>query len=788
MSKKCYLLILILLNFANLVNAQVTIGSSITPNKDALLDLKENTNETSSKGLALPRVSLVSTLNPSPMSEFHNGMVVYNISTNEDGSNSVEPGFYYSDGFQWIELKSIKDVIFPTEPWRVAENAEQATQNTQNIYQDGQVLIGATGQVDNSAQLEISSTDRGILVPRLTTIQRDAIEKPTESLLIWNSDIGCFNFRKNGKWRVMCGDLEESDIAITSTDCSSAKIVGTYKEGIPLGDTNYLMVTVQVIEAGSFSIQADSKKGFFFQKTGSFPSPGTYTVKLEALGTPKEAGSFNITLNVNGENTNCSIPITVEAAAVEFNYIEGTAHVSNLVEGKSSEGQTLTIDIDVINPGTFNFSTVPAYGIQFTLNNQTLDSGKHTIVLHATGVPTVSGEKLMLQLEGTGMKIPFTTSINIVVEPASVKINCGNATVNGIYKLHIPTTASNFIDIPVDFISTGTWNATTDTISGISFSGSGTATKEGNASIRLYATGTPNNAGTKTFSIQINKEVCKIDVTTLLPPKNVLLIGYISPYISMALDNTSNFGATGISKVENINIIKGPNNPSATDLANLINQNNIHVIVAGWKFDASDGAASVVADFIKNKKGYFFWAQSQGLQNAIATVLDKTFNTSITFTQDKYPIRAAILPKTDSPYINGVFGNLRGKYLLADDNLSWMGVSENTKEGVIKWFVELPESNGYPARNTFLYADGFFMFPDWGMLGRVGGYYGNNSPISFNAYATGTTSIWNGSAIMNAPIAIGDVANWVLFGNVMNHAFEYVDDNIAEDYEVSEIH
>lgn len=56
--------------------AQVTIGSDIPPDSNALLDLKENITGTSSKGIILPRVALTSTTSPSPMAAFANGMVV----------------------------------------------------------------------------------------------------------------------------------------------------------------------------------------------------------------------------------------------------------------------------------------------------------------------------------------------------------------------------------------------------------------------------------------------------------------------------------------------------------------------------------------------------------------------------------------------------------------------------------------------------------------------------------------------------------------------------------------
>jgi hypothetical protein len=85
------------------VNAQVTIGSNHTPSSNALLDLKQNADGSSSKGLLLPRVALDSTLLPLPMTAFVKGTTVYNTATAHD----VSPGVYYSDGVKWVRIISV---------------------------------------------------------------------------------------------------------------------------------------------------------------------------------------------------------------------------------------------------------------------------------------------------------------------------------------------------------------------------------------------------------------------------------------------------------------------------------------------------------------------------------------------------------------------------------------------------------------------------------------------------------------------------------------------------------
>jgi len=53
---------------------------------------------------------------------------------------------------------------------------------------------------DPSALLELQSSSRGFLLPRLTSIQRDNIITPAESLLIFNTDTKCLEIFVNNVW------------------------------------------------------------------------------------------------------------------------------------------------------------------------------------------------------------------------------------------------------------------------------------------------------------------------------------------------------------------------------------------------------------------------------------------------------------------------------------------------------------------------------------------------------------------------------------------------------------
>src|SRR5688572_9941939 len=47
---------------------------------------------------------------------------------------------------------------------------------------------------DASAIFDASATNKGLLVPRLTTAQRDAIPNPAQALQIYNTTTKCFEF------------------------------------------------------------------------------------------------------------------------------------------------------------------------------------------------------------------------------------------------------------------------------------------------------------------------------------------------------------------------------------------------------------------------------------------------------------------------------------------------------------------------------------------------------------------------------------------------------------------
>jgi hypothetical protein len=77
--------------------------------------------------------------------------------------------------------------------------------------------INFTGNAaDNSAMLDVSDTSQGILIPRMSDSQRDAIPLPAIGLLIYNSSAHNFNYYKSTGWYELPGAFVSSITGIIS--------------------------------------------------------------------------------------------------------------------------------------------------------------------------------------------------------------------------------------------------------------------------------------------------------------------------------------------------------------------------------------------------------------------------------------------------------------------------------------------------------------------------------------------------------------------------------------------
>jgi hypothetical protein len=173
MIKSCILTTIMCFQFIFIYAQGVGINDdSSQPNSSAILDIKS-----AKKGFLIPRMTQAER---NAIALPANGLMVFQT----DGVS----GFYYYEslwkliGSNYVESQNLNQVL--------STGTDAGNKKIVNVNQLG---IG-TASPSPSAALEIVSTNSGLLLPRMTTAQRDAIVSPTRGLMIFNLSDNCIHF------------------------------------------------------------------------------------------------------------------------------------------------------------------------------------------------------------------------------------------------------------------------------------------------------------------------------------------------------------------------------------------------------------------------------------------------------------------------------------------------------------------------------------------------------------------------------------------------------------------
>jgi hypothetical protein len=187
------------------------------PNSSALLDI--NASPGNDKGILIPRLPLTATNVGTPISPApgagETGLMVFNTATAGVPPNDVVPGFYYWNGTAWSPLGGGSG---GAGGWTDDGTVVRLTTSTDFVG------IGTASPAATSA-LDITSTTKGLLIPRMTTAQRDAITTPAAGLQVYNTDCKMINYWSGTCWISMSKALP-SPGAITSAPTSTVFCAG----------------------------------------------------------------------------------------------------------------------------------------------------------------------------------------------------------------------------------------------------------------------------------------------------------------------------------------------------------------------------------------------------------------------------------------------------------------------------------------------------------------------------------------------------------------------------------
>ena len=173
-------------------NQNVAINNTgALPDASAMLDVSS-----SAKGLLIPRMT---TVERNSISNPATGLVVYDKTLNE---------FYYHNGTAWTGFSGGAGGGTLDDAYDFGGSGAGriiTIDNGQVEFQTGvnNVKIGYTGT--SSAIMDIVSTEKGILIPRMSSAQRNVISSPAAGLLVYDSDLNQFWYFNGTQWAALVG-------------------------------------------------------------------------------------------------------------------------------------------------------------------------------------------------------------------------------------------------------------------------------------------------------------------------------------------------------------------------------------------------------------------------------------------------------------------------------------------------------------------------------------------------------------------------------------------------------
>jgi hypothetical protein len=155
-----------------------------------------------------------------------------------------------------------------------------------------QIAVNTDGTPpDGSAMLDIKSTSKGLLLPRLTQAQRDAIENPSAGLQLFNTTTSKPNYFNGTAWKNYDGTDAFSLPTVTTMPVSFVPGIGgsAYCGGNVTGDGGGSTITARGVCWGGHNPVIDGFHSSDSSGTGSFTSLlinlwpfGTYYVRAYA--------------------------------------------------------------------------------------------------------------------------------------------------------------------------------------------------------------------------------------------------------------------------------------------------------------------------------------------------------------------------------------------------------------------------------------------------------------------------------------------------------------------------
>lgn len=268
---------------------------------------------------------------------------------------------------------------------------------------------------------------------------------------------------------------------------------------------------------GGQTINSTNISGLTATLSGANFANGAGNVTYNLVGTPSGVGNANFAVNIGGKNCNYTV-IVGPGAIGAINCGSGTS-LGTLTAASAASGVTFTIPYTGGNGGTHAGQTVNSTGVTgltATVATGNFASGNGDLTYVVTGTPATFGTADFFVNIG-GKSCLYSISVSPAVGVISA-LNCPNGTTVGLLT---STIAANGVSFSIPYTggnngshagqvvaSTGAVGLTATLVSGLF--------NTGNGNLTYNITGTPTNAGSASFALNIGGKTCSYSIPVKL--------------------------------------------------------------------------------------------------------------------------------------------------------------------------------------------------------------------------------------------------------------------------------
>lgn len=136
--------------------------------------------------------------------------------------------------------------------------------NAEGVAKLKSIIVGdGNDDADNSAALEVKSTSKGALIPRMAKADRDLIGFPAISLLIFNTDSSEFEYWNGSMWVGLAGTFNGAITYPNEVELS----FNTQQNNLVLAEGTNTVFLTDSINSGAFTLTGIQNNGVNVQIT-----------------------------------------------------------------------------------------------------------------------------------------------------------------------------------------------------------------------------------------------------------------------------------------------------------------------------------------------------------------------------------------------------------------------------------------------------------------------------------------------------------------------------------------